>query len=266
MHTTSFSPLHLITALSLALGSSYAFADSWTVTQNTTASNGVGVVLQTGTSGGAVQAVNSVNLNSTDGTVNDTSTQTFNNGDNPPTLRQNSGTTASSQAFNRVYAHTINGVVQNVVLGGLNTLKLDQTSAIGSNNTQAVNETSTPTINTAKINKLTQKVDDSSNIMLLLAQSGGTGNIQAANLIQSGNLSTTADAVTQLINVNTANILQANTTKSIQAGNALIMLADATGGALKQTFTANSTGVTRFEQATATNSIQALNYAGVAIP
>lgn len=260
----------LTTSLFLALASSNALADSWTVTQGTTVGTDT-TITQTSSSGGSVQTINGINLNGSNGTINDTSTQNVNLGSRNITLDQKSGTTNSSQAVNRASAHTINGLTQDVTItGGPKAITMNQNDSVSSSNSQAVNEAISSTETGAIINKLTQKIDGASSISLQMVQSGSSTNIQAGNLIRSSALSTTADAVTQTTNVGGTKLQQDTTTNSIQASNALIMLggSSAAGGKIKQTFSGtffDALGYT-FKQTGVNNSIQALNYAGVTIP
>ncbi|MEN8219615.1 MAG: hypothetical protein ABFS56_25340 [Pseudomonadota bacterium] len=80
----------------------------------------------------------------------------------------------------------------------------------------------------------------------------------AANLIKADASSITA--VKQVVNVNSANFDQSNTTGAFQLGNGLVS-ANATGGSIVQTFTAPTVV---FTQSNAAGSVQSGNYVGIA--
>jgi len=244
------------------------YADSWTITQSTSATSSSTTILQEGSSAGAVQAVNSINLNGLNSTVNDGSSQQFNGGENNLTLRQHNGTTSSIQAINRVYAHTINGLTQGArLVGGPQNLTFDQASNIGNSNTQSLNDATTSV--TGTINKLAQSVLDTATVTMQMTQSAGTQNVQAGNLIKTGELSSTSGDVSQTVRIGIVKQVQSNTSQSIQSGNALVTLggSTATGGTLTQSFEGSSFGFLgfTFTQTSVSNSVQARNYAGEAL-
>lgn len=257
-----------LSVLTLILLNSSALADSWTITQSVSATSANTTILQENSSNGSVQAVNSVNLSGNNGVINDSSSQSFIGGENNLTLRQNTGTASSVQAINRIYAHTINGAAQGASLaGGPQNLTFDQASDIGDNNTQSLNDATTSVA--GAVNKLSQSVLDTGTVSLHMTQSAGSQNIQAGNLIKSGELSTTSGDVTQTVSIGLAKQVQLNTTQSIQSGNALITLGGSTaaGGTLTQSYSGLTLDVVgfSFQQTNANNSIQARNYAGEAL-
>lgn len=234
-----------------------ALADSWTVTQDFTLGADTTVKQTSGASGSAtqsaVQAINSINLSPSGSTVKATSAQTATLATYNITLTQDSGTTGSSQAINRMVAETVGestGAATQTVTGS-GTIKLDQTGA-GNSNIQAVNHVIATTVN-----KLTQSIDASSATLSFIQNGSDSNNIQAGNLIEADSLSNTSGDILQEINLNIALFSQTGGISNLQAGNALIT--GATGGAVKQTFTANE--ITML-QSGVNGSVQAVNYVG----
>ncbi len=259
-HTLSSKSL-LTASLFLALASSNALADSWTVTQGTTATGGTTELKQTSSSSASTQAINSINLNSTNGTVSGTSSQSFNAGDNDLTLQQDLSTASSNQATNRTFANAIDKLTQNIIItpSTSKAVSLKQLASIGNGNTQSINEASISTNNDSVITELSQALS-ATGIDIKQTQLGGTQNTQAINLIKAGKTSATANNITQTVNIRRAELLQFNSTQNTQVGNGLITL-NGLGGGIKQTFTTTST-IDLFKQMGTTSSVQALNYVG----
>lgn len=262
MRPKTNQPLLLISTVVMLLASNTVFADSWTITQGTTATGNNTSITQTAASTNSTQAINSVNLNGTTGIVSATSSQVFNAGDNDLTLQQDLSTSSSKQAANRVYANTIEKLTQSITITPITskTVNLKQLAGVGNGNTQAINTSETSTETAAEIKELSQTLSGDS-IDIKQSQLGGVQNVQATNLIKSGKTSTTTDKVTQTANIRRAEILQSGTTQSIQAGNGLITLDGGAGGGIKQTFTTSNT-IDLFKQTSANGSVQALNYLG----
>lgn len=254
--------INLFLSASLFLISGNSMADSWTITQSVTVDTST-EVFQKETSSGSVQAFNSINLDGTNGVVKTGSTQNLNIQDNNLKLEQSDGTAASSQAVNRVYANTINDIQQSVTTSGTisNTITLEQGTTIGDENYQSIN--SAVTSDAGQVDALTQNVSTSGHI-IVYRQKAGTSNIQAGNLIKSGNLSTTSGAVSQSHSAGYASFYQSDTSNSIQAGNALIMISGQGGGTLAQEFTStvHSAPFISYAQSSTNGSVQSMNYAG----
>lgn len=251
----SLSKLTLSVATLACCLSHAALADSWTVTQEFTAGNDT-TVTQSNSSGDSVQAVNSINLSSSGSTVQATSSQTATLDSHNITLKQDLATTGASQAINRMLAEIVGesagAATQTVTSSG--TIELNQTDA-GNSNIQAVN-----LVKATTVNKLKQSIDATNATMNLIQNGNDSNNIQAGNLLEADSLSNSSGEVLQEISLNVASFSQTNGTNNLQAGNALIT--GATGGAIKQTFTANEITMT---QSGVNGSIQSVNYVGKAL-
>ncbi|QTR50529.1 hypothetical protein [Candidatus Thiothrix anitrata] len=256
----------LLVAVIAVMASPCAIAESWDVTQTTTVTDTATGITQNGVSANSIQAVNAINLNGTTGEIG-TASQTFETpADHNITLIQQSSTTASDQAINRAYAHTITDLTQEVTLSGTPTIHLKQQATAQGNNTQAINQALITNDATAVISKLEQNVSFDATTFKMDQTSPAEENIQAGNLIQAGTVSATAGDITQNITVDMARVVQENTSKSIQAPNALVTLDSGTGGSIAQSFEGTFFGSTyALRQTTANNSVQALNFAGEAI-
>jgi hypothetical protein len=247
----------IASAIALACGAGNVLADSWTIVQEATLSNAT-TLTQTTTTDGGIQAINNINLNMSDGTVKDDSSQTVTTSTNNLTLTQDDGTKNSRQAINRVSAYQIGdgtgtAFSQEIVTTG--TIKLGQ-NGVGNDNFQAGNYAVAK-----EITGLTQKFTGASTLTLEqgVTASIGTGNVQAGNLIDGSNATLTG-IVTQDINVSAIDMDQNGTGANVQAGNALITASGATDGAITQTLTAAATF--DMDQTTANGSIQSGNYVG----
>jgi hypothetical protein len=251
----------IASAIALSLGTGNVLADSWTILQDATIATATTLTQQTTTTGDSVQAINNINLNTTDGEVLGGSSQLVTITAGGVTLSQDSTTNDAHQAVNRISANTVgdtsNAITQDVSVTAGN-FDLDQNGEL---NSQAVNEA----IATTTLNKLEQTVTASSST-LDMDQKDTTNakNIQAGNLIDvssGASLSTTSDHVKQTIGIDTLTMLQTETGQSLQAGNALITANSGSAtGTIKQSLTIGTVGIT---QTTANGSIQSGNYVGV---
>ena len=174
--------------------SSSAFADSWKITQTTTPDSST-TLLQTNSTSGSVQAMNATDSASSD--VNGDSIQSVNMGDHGLELKQNLGTSSSTQAANYMKANTVGStgasglVTQEVkgVGGGIN--PSGRFTQNGSNNIQAGNM-----VDASDVNNLKQTYSTSSNGQhVQLDQNGGSNNTQSVNMAKA---SSSIDTVEQI--------------------------------------------------------------------
>ncbi len=247
----------IASAIALACGAGNVLADSWTIVQEATLSDPT-TLTQTATTDAGIQAINNINLNMTSGIAKDGSSQKVTTAANNLTLTQDDSTKNSKQAINRVSAYQIGegtGTTFTQDIATTGTIKLGQNGA-GNDNFQAGNYAVGK-----EITGLTQKFTGASTLTLEqgVTASIGTGNVQAGNLIDGRNATLTG-TVTQDINVSAIDMDQKGTGANIQAGNALITAAGATGGAITQTLTAASTF--DMDQSAVNGSIQSGNYVG----
>lgn len=295
--------LPLAVAITTLLMSANAMADSWKVLQSTDLSNTstASTLRQTGTTTSSYQALNNINFDTTDGTINTGSTQDVITGSSSLTLQQDTSTASSHQAANRATAHTITALKQTVTTGGNITLDQDEAGTLNVqalNDAEATNATSVITsldqeltataattiqmnqgnaaatgnnnrqavnrVQSDNIDALNQKItDDGTNVSLMMDQGKHVaGGIQAGNLIET--TGSIASGVTQSITVKEAQLSQDSSDNSIQAANA-VSLGDGSGtagGEISQTFTPYKLSMV---QTGANGSIQAGNYIGVAL-
>ncbi len=165
---------------------------------------------------------------------------------NQLSLTQNTAN-ASTQAMNHISLNMTNGEIRGTQTfnGSGNNIILVQNNT--TNSRQTINGISAATVTSA-----TQTVTANS---ISFNQNGGTGNIQAGNLIKTDSF--TAGGISQSLNVNTINFKvdgseAQNLTDNIQAANVII-----TGSGDSPDVTQNVTATT---VTPSSNSLQALNY------
>ena len=252
----------LAVAISTAILSTSAMADSWKVTQDVDVSAvGANTTLtQTNTAAagtsGSVQSLNNINLDTTDGIIDTGSTQTVKAGANTLNLIQAASTDTSKQAANRAVAKTVTDLTQDVQMTA-GTIKLDQNAATLATNTQAVNE-----VNGEVITKLEQKITSTGTTLDMNQEGASTQNTQVGNLLSVG-VSTATSGVNQTITVKDVTMDQKSTTSAFQSGNAMLIGdgSAVSGGSLNQKYTTAST--LAMTQDGTTSSYQSANYAGV---
>lgn len=291
----------IASAIALSLGAGNVLADSWTIIQEATLHAGPATLKQINGTTYSTQAINSINLNKSNGKALSGSSQKVITSRNVK-LRQRGSTAYSNQAINRISADQVGDntgeFTQSLIVNANKTIRLDQDGA-GNNNIQAVHDadanrvkdlsqninlsgastihfeqgftsaTGTKNVQAGSrvkattVTKLRQAITGSNTTLDFDQANSATKDIQAGNVIdarESGASLSTADGnVTQKINVNTVDMLQEDTGKSIQAGNALITASGATGGKIKQTF---KVGTLTMVQDNANGSHQAGNYVG----
>lgn len=224
-----------------------AHADSWTLTQTVAVSSDV-VLSQSG-SNGAIEGVNVIKLNNTNGIAVDVS-QSMTTGANDLTLTQDA-TSSSYQAVNYLSAAHINVAEQ--IVTNVDHVLLEQQNG-GNDNVQALNIAIAKGAGT-QIDALTQTVSANS----FSFGTSGSGNIQAGNYIQADAVSTTAGDVVQNFNVSGTVSYALAGTDNLQAGNVLIKNTGSFTGSVIQNFSAGNVVVSFYEQ-DANNSIKAANY------
>jgi len=259
----------IASAIALSCGAGNVLADSWTILQTTNLNGSTTHTLTQNANSTAsgttnsVQAINNINLNTTDGVINTGSTQTVNMADNL-TFDQDSAGNNNIQAGNNAVTLTVTGLTQSLAANATSTtIKFEQgvTSATGTGNVQAINRVKATTVTS-----LSQSLTGSALTLDFDQANGADENIQAGNLIDAStvgdSLSTTAGNVTQTITVLNANMTQDSTAQSLQASNALITASGSGVGHITQTFTVDSLGMT---QSGADGSVESGNYVGVKI-
>ena len=161
--------LKLAAAVTAALLSTTAMADSWTITQDTKPGSNTTVTQNGATSTGSVQAMNAIN-----GVANAAGTQTAAMTTKTLTLKQEGTTTGSTQAANYVKGTNI-GTDASTALTQQHTgtaadasITLTQNPTTGTGNTQAVNTAQ----GTTEIINLMQGATNSAEIALTQETAG----------------------------------------------------------------------------------------------
>ena len=284
--------LSLAAAVSVALFSGAAMADSWNITQSVSAVTSTSVG-QNGTTAASTQALNAINAAGTT-TIADGSTQTVTM-DNAATttLNQEGAVATSTQALNYTTAGSLEGTFEQSQVG-TGPLTLNQ-QATGDANTQGINIVETGAvvtsltqsaastdvslnqgttvatgttatqvgnalISTGAVASVNQDLGADGSDVTLDQQISGTDALQAGNLIDVSDAGASLTAATQDITttgVGTFTIDQTSTVYALQAGNAAI--SGGGDGAVTQTIATNAL---LQDQTDAANSWQAGNYVG----
>lgn len=260
--------LKLAAAVAAALLSTNAMADSWAVTQSSTAGfafslgSTVGEITQDNSSS-SLQAVNAINSNTASVTGSQTTTVS---GSNSLRLKQTNGTTSSNQAANYMAAKTIGdasatgetGKFTQTTTGADATLTQESTLASGATgdtgNTQGLNvaNATAATAADAKIDYLEQ--DANGVKAATLSQSGTSKDTQGLNIATSTG---TINKVTQKASTTSAmGLTQSAGSKHTQAAN----MVNSTGTITSATQTANPTAATLQQTSTGgSTNLQAIN-------
>jgi hypothetical protein len=246
-----FKKTTLASAVSLyLLAGGAAIAGSWTVTQKFTV-NMNATMVQTQGSSGAVQTMNSINLNTINGTLLFGS-QTVTMDGATLTLTQNGNSINGKQAVNRISAYTVTAATQDFLSNKLTRLIQDNT---GGGNTQVVNDVAV----TDTIIALTQTAilsADTGTFTLEQGRINGTGgnNVQAVNNVSG--IGTRLNTLIQKVNpggnvtvtllqdrnagVNDEQVLNRLSSRSIVGDVAGLVLQEVNGSGVSLDFDQNS--------------------------
>lgn len=236
--------------------SSSAFADSWNITQTTTPANST-TLLQTNSTSGSVQAMNATDSASSD--VNGGSIQSVNMGNHRLELKQDSGTSSSTQAANYMKANTVgiagaSGLVTQEVKGVGGSWPVGHFIQNGSNNTQVGNMVDASTI---KNLKQSYSTNSNSQHVHLDQKGGGNNNTQSVNMVKA---SSSIDTVEQIATGSEDyDLSQYNGTNNTQVVNNVDATGVNIGNKVKQKAKTFGYSTDSFSQRYGVNNIQAMN-------